>query len=100
MPKFKVMVADETGQTLYDEWIEALGPMEACGQAIADAKTAEVAETEEQAVQARRKIAELNASGTFRKPIATVVETGRTFWKAEEYHQRYLEKRGMTSCHI
>ena len=58
------------------------------------------AETDEQAAQARRKIAELNASGTFRKPIATTVEAGRTFWKAEEYHQRYLEKRGMTSCHI
>ncbi len=49
MPKFKVMVADDQGHTLYDEWIEATGPMEACGQAIADAKTAEVAETEEQA---------------------------------------------------
>ena len=58
------------------------------------------AESDEQAAQARRKIAELNASGTFRKPIATAVETGRIFWKAEEYHQRYLEKRGMTSCHI
>ena len=55
---------------------------------------------EVQAKQARGKIAELNASGTFRKPVATVVEEGRTFWKAEEYHQRYLEKRGMTSCHI
>lgn len=58
------------------------------------------AATDEQATQARHKIAELNASGTFRKPIATVVEAGGTFWKAEEYHQRYLEKRGMTSCHI
>lgn len=58
------------------------------------------AENSTQAEQARHKIAELNASGTFRKPVATLVEEGRTFWKAEEYHQRYLEKRGMTSCHI
>ncbi len=58
------------------------------------------AETDQQATAARAKIAELNASGTFRQPIATVVEPAQTFWKAEEYHQRYLEKRGMTSCHI
>ncbi len=58
------------------------------------------AESEEQAQQAKAKITELNASGTFRKPIATLVEPANTFWKAEEYHQKYLEKRGMVSCHI
>jgi peptide-methionine (S)-S-oxide reductase len=51
-------------------------------------------------VQARAKIAELNASGSYRKPIATQVVPHTTFWKAEEYHQKYLEKRGMVSCHI
>ena len=54
----------------------------------------------EQFAQARAKIAELNASGSYRKPIATQVVPATTFWKAEEYHQRYLEKRGMVSCHI
>jgi len=54
----------------------------------------------EQQQQAREKIAELNATGAYRKPIATKVETATTFWKAEEYHQRYLEKRGMVHCHI
>ncbi len=58
------------------------------------------AESEEQVRLAKAKIAELNASGTFRKPIATLVELATTFWKAEEYHQKYLEKRGMVSCHI
>lgn len=58
------------------------------------------AETDEQTAQANAKIAELNASGTFRKPIATQVVPAQTFWKAEEYHQKYLEKRGMVSCHI
>ena len=57
-------------------------------------------ETDEQAAAARAKIAELNASGSFHQPIATQIEPAQTFWKAEEYHQRYLEKRGMTSCHI
>ncbi len=50
--------------------------------------------------EALAKIAELNASGVYRKPIATTVEPATTFWKAEEYHQKYLEKRGMVSCHI
>ena len=48
MPKFKVTVADEAGNKLYDETIEAPGPMEACAKAVADAKTADVAESEEQ----------------------------------------------------
>jgi peptide-methionine (S)-S-oxide reductase len=56
--------------------------------------------TEEQNREAKAKIAELSASGAFRKPIATQVLPSTTFWKAEEYHQRYLEKRGMVSCHI
>jgi len=55
---------------------------------------------EEQMQQAQDKIAELNASGAYRKPIATKVEPATMFWKAEEYHQRYLEKRGMVHCHI
>jgi peptide-methionine (S)-S-oxide reductase len=55
---------------------------------------------EQQAGEARAKIAELNASGTYRNPIATQVCPAKTFWRAEEYHQRYLEKRGMVSCHI
>jgi peptide-methionine (S)-S-oxide reductase len=54
----------------------------------------------QQAAQAQARIAELNASGTYRGPIATQVLPATTFWKAEEYHQRYLEKRGMVSCHI
>jgi peptide-methionine (S)-S-oxide reductase len=54
----------------------------------------------EQMQQARAKIDELNASGAFRKPIVTKVEPATMFWKAEEYHQRYLEKRGMVHCHI
>jgi len=39
-------------------------------------------------------------SGRYRKPIATQIEPAQTFWKAEDYHQQYLEKRGLASCHI
>ncbi|HKO18309.1 MAG TPA: peptide-methionine (S)-S-oxide reductase, partial [Acidobacteriaceae bacterium] len=56
--------------------------------------------SDEQAKLAEAKIAELNATGAYRKPIATRIEPARIFWKAEEYHQRYLEKRGMVHCHI
>jgi len=29
-----------------------------------------------------------------------LIEPATTFWPAEDYHQKYLEKRGMASCHI
>ena len=53
----------------------------------------------EQARIARAKIAELSASGKFRRPIVTTVEDAPPFYRAEEYHQRYLEKNG-GSCHV
>ena len=40
------------------------------------------------------------ASGRHRRPIVTVIEPARTFYRAEEYHQQYLEMRGLSSCHI
>ena len=40
------------------------------------------------------------ASGRFRRPIVTEVSPAQPFWRAEEYHQRYLEKRGLASCHV
>lgn len=50
---------------------------------------------------ARARIEQLNAEGRFKpKRIVTRVEPAQTFWRAEEYHQRYLEKRGQASCHI
>jgi peptide-methionine (S)-S-oxide reductase len=57
-------------------------------------------QSDQRAADARAKVAELNASGTYRQPIATQIVPHTTFWKAEEYHQRYLEKRGMVKCHI
>jgi peptide-methionine (S)-S-oxide reductase len=53
----------------------------------------------EQEAIARKSKADLEKSGRFRKPIATVIEPAQTFWRAEEYHQRYLEKKGLGSCH-
>ena len=34
------------------------------------------------------------------QPIATTIEPASTFWEAEDYHQRYLEKRGLATCRV
>jgi len=36
----------------------------------------------------------------FPRPIVTEITPATTFWPAEEYHQQYLEKRGLANCHI
>jgi peptide-methionine (S)-S-oxide reductase len=36
----------------------------------------------------------------FSRPIVTQVVPAQTFWRAEEYHQQYLAKRGLRTCHI
>lgn len=54
---------------------------------------------EQKAAAEASKIA-LEASGRFRKPIVTEIVPAATFNRAEEYHQQYLEKRGLASCHI
>lgn len=51
---------------------------------------------EEQRKIAERVRAELEASGRFSGPIATRIEPAQTFWRAEEYHQQYLARRGGT----
>ncbi len=53
----------------------------------------------EQQATAERIKSELDASGAFRKPIATEVAPAQTFYRAEEYHQQYLVKTGRASCH-
>ena len=34
------------------------------------------------------------------RPVVTQIEDAPTFWEAEDYHQQYLEKRGLASCHV
>jgi peptide-methionine (S)-S-oxide reductase len=54
----------------------------------------------EQEAAARKSRQALDASARFRQPVATEITPAGPFWRAEEYHQRYLEKRGAESCHI
>ncbi|MDD3276538.1 MAG: peptide-methionine (S)-S-oxide reductase MsrA [Kiritimatiellales bacterium] len=42
----------------------------------------------------------LDTSGKYKKPIATQIVPAGSFYRAEEYHQRYFEKNGGPACHI
>ena len=52
-------------------------------------------EQEREAIAAKER-----AATEHRKPIATEIVPVGPFWRAEDYHQRYLEKRGMATCRV
>lgn len=54
----------------------------------------------EQQEQALASKAVLEQTHRYSKPIATQIVPAATFYPAEEYHQQYLEKRGLATCHI
>lgn len=56
--------------------------------------------TPEQERQARASKEQLSASGKFKRPIVTEIVPAPPFYRAEEYHQQYLAKRGLRHCHI
>ena len=56
--------------------------------------------TPEQQQAARASRQRLEQSSTYERPIATEIAPATTFWKAEEYHQQYLAKRGVPSCRL
>ena len=55
---------------------------------------------EEQQLAAIRSKEELASSGRYRNPIVTEIVPAAQFYRAEEYHQQYLEKRGLATCKI
>lgn len=56
--------------------------------------------TPEQKAAAEASKAKQDKSDRFRRPIVTLIEPAPKFYRAEDYHQRYLEKRGLAHCAI
>jgi peptide-methionine (S)-S-oxide reductase len=54
----------------------------------------------EQKETAEKVKADLDAAGVFKRPIVTEITRADTFWKAEDYHQKYIEKNPRRSCHV
>jgi peptide-methionine (S)-S-oxide reductase len=54
----------------------------------------------EQEKAAKVSIEELTKKKVFKRPIVTQVVPAVEFYPAEDYHQQYLEKRGLANCHI
>lgn len=55
---------------------------------------------EAQKGEAAASMERLRASGSLRRPIVTQLVPAPTFWRAEEYHQKYMQKHGGGGCHI
>ncbi|HTA71914.1 MAG TPA: peptide-methionine (S)-S-oxide reductase MsrA [Bryobacteraceae bacterium] len=56
--------------------------------------------TPEQEAAAKASKEALAKSGRYKRPIVTEIVPAPEFWRAEDYHQQYLEKRGLAHCHI
>jgi peptide-methionine (S)-S-oxide reductase len=56
--------------------------------------------TPEQEAAAKASKEALAKSGRYKRPIVTEILPAPEFWRAEDYHQQYLEKRGLAHCHI
>lgn len=56
--------------------------------------------TPAQEAEAKMSKEVLEKTGIFSRPVVTQIVPAGTFWRAEDYHQQYLEKRGLATCHL
>src|SRR6202162_5056781 len=56
--------------------------------------------TPQQEAAAKASKEALAKSGRYKRPIVTEIVPAPEFWRAEDYHQQYLEKRGQAHCHL
>ena len=54
---------------------------------------------EDQAALSKASKDKLQASGKYENDIVTEIVSSKHFYRAEEYHQKYLEARGLGNCH-
>ncbi len=110
-PTYKDVCTDETGfdpakvsyEQLLDAFWQAHDPTQVNRQGPdfgTQYRTAIFFHSPEQEAAAKKSRASLDASGKFKRPIATEITAAGTFYRAEEYHQKYLQKRGVASCHF
>ena len=118
-PTYKDVCTDRTGhaevvQVTYDpakvSYEKLLGVLWACHNPTtlnrqgpdvgAQYRSAIFYHTPEQKAAAEASKAKLDRSGSLPGPIVTQIVPAATFWRAEEYHQRYLEKHGRGACNV
>ncbi|HOP80935.1 MAG TPA: peptide-methionine (S)-S-oxide reductase MsrA [Armatimonadota bacterium] len=101
-----VMVEYDSAEVSYEQLLEVFwnihDPTQVNRQGVdvgSQYRSAIFYHTPEQKAAAEASKEQLQSSGKFKAPIATEIVSATDYYLAEEYHQQYLEKKGLPSCH-